>query len=377
MSQSVLALGAWLKNRACLLIDEQVYWSPAHGDLSGPQACRSLEESVQRLIAQAFLLGRPIQIVAHDLHPDFFSSQLAVTTAAELGVPAVAIQHHAAHIAAVMAEHKLSGTVMGWALDGTGLGLDGNPWGGELIELSHQAWRRVGHLQPLALPGGDRAASEPWRMAASVLHAIGRADEIVPRYQTISNGGAMVVKQMLDRQFNSPLSTSAGRLFDAAASALNLAHFQKDAAQAAIQLEYLAQEALKRTSDIKAASGAVVYPSGCVDLLPVVEQLFDAPDVPHAAAAFHLALADALTTALVAAARHRNIYQVALGGGCLANRVLRDRMIQGLREAGLIVYTPVVACGDDGLALGQAWLAARQSPTDETEASPLEASVCV
>ena len=157
---SVLACGAWLKNRACLLGPQGLRWSALHGDLSEPQACHDLEASARHLAAQA----RPgLQAVAHDLHPDFFSTRLAVRLAHEWGLPAIGVQHHHAHIAAVMAEHGLEGPVLGLALDGVGLGTDGVAWGGELLWVDGARWSRLGHLSPLCLPGGDVAAREPWR----------------------------------------------------------------------------------------------------------------------------------------------------------------------------------------------------------------------
>ena len=198
MSTTVLAVGAWLKNAACLVLRGQPHWSPVHGDLSDPAACEALEQSVQALLRQAVAAGAPVRAIAHDLHPDFFSTQLAIATAEALGVPAVGVQHHHAHLAAVVAEHGIDGPVVGLALDGVGLGTDGTPWGGELLWLDGARWERLGHLRPLALPGGDRAAREPWRMAASALHALGQGDQIVSRFgPAVGEAVAVGVRQML------------------------------------------------------------------------------------------------------------------------------------------------------------------------------------
>ena len=143
MSTSVLAVGAWLKNAACLVLDDRAHWSPVHGDLSDPAACDALERSVQALARQAEAAGAPVQAIAHDLHPDFFSTQLAIATADALGVPAIGVQHHHAHLAAVVAEHGIEGPVVGLALDGVGLGTDGMPWGGELLWLDGPRWQRL------------------------------------------------------------------------------------------------------------------------------------------------------------------------------------------------------------------------------------------
>jgi len=373
---SVLAVGAWLKNAACLVLDGRAHWSPVHGDLSDPAACEALERSVQSLLAQADAAGAPVQAIAHDLHPDFFSTQLAIATADARGVPAIGVQHHHAHLAAVIAEHGVTEPVVGLALDGVGLGTDGAPWGGELLWLDGARWERLGHLQPLALPGGDRAAREPWRMAASALHALGRADEIVPRWgPVVGESVAAGVGQMLDKGLNCPLTSSAGRWFDAAAAALGLCHRQHDEAQAAIALEQAATRALALRPDLPPLAGALLHPDGRIDLRPVLAQLFDAADPDSAAAGFHLALADALAQALTAAARARDIRTAALGGGCFFNRILRERTVRRLADAGITTYMPgPPGCGDAGLAIGQAWVAAQQlaRPTTQT---PVEETV--
>jgi len=227
---TVLACGAWLKNRACLLRGDQVIWSQVHGDLGEADNCLALEASVNQLITR---YGPEISAIAHDLHPDFFSTRLAQTVAAQLDVPAIAVQHHHAHIGAVMAEFGVAGPVVGLALDGVGLGLDGAAWGGELLWLDGADWQRLGHLQPLALAGGDTAAREPWRMAAAVLHALGRQAEIAPRFAASAGAAAaQTVQVMLERNLNCPSTTGAGRWFDAAAGVLGISVRQSVEAEA-------------------------------------------------------------------------------------------------------------------------------------------------
>jgi hydrogenase maturation protein HypF len=374
---TVLALGAWLKNAACLrTADDAVHWSPLHGDLGTPQACMALEASAEDLLARA---GGRVEAVAHDLHPDFHSTRLAIAIAARLGVPAIGVQHHHAHIAVVMAERALAGPVVGIALDGVGLGSDGSAWGGELLWLDGAAWRRLGHLQPLALPGGDAAAREPWRMAAAALHALGRGSEIETRFAaTAGAASARMVARMLERQLNCPSTTSAGRWFDAAAGALGLSMRQAHEAEAAMMLERVAREWLAGHPPPR-PDGLIVLDGGRVDLRPLLARLFELSDrgaAGEGAALFHVTLADALARAAQRAAREAGTRDVVLGGGCFYNALLTARIGEQLSAAGLDVRPTVNAsCGDAGLALGQAWVAsemlavqARPAPVQESVA---------
>jgi hydrogenase maturation protein HypF len=359
----VLACGAFLKNRACLLDGDRVVWSALHGDLGDPAACTGLHASVEALVA---LAGGAIQGVAHDLHPDFYSTRVALELAQRLGVPALAVQHHHAHVGVALAENLSvngsDGSVIGLALDGVGLGADGTPWGGELLwaRSTHQAhqWSRVGHLATLAQPGGDTAAREPWRLAAAVLFAAGRGDEIEARFAPVVGArAARLVHTQLQKRINCPTSSSAGRWFDAAAGALGLCVRQTFEAQAAIALQQLASEWLDVHPDWDA-------PWDGLDLHPVVLGLVDfAPDDLQArargAAQFHLALAGGLATGAIQAAQRHGAGAVALVGGCFANAVLRHALRERVQGAGLQVLEPQAAgCGDEGLALGQAWIAA-------------------
>ncbi len=358
---AVLACGAYLKNRACRIDGRQLHWSAPHGDLGDVQACTDLEASLEAMLAAPGVQG-----LAHDLHPDFHSSRLAHALAEQRGVPVVAVQHHHAHVAAVIAEQGLREPVIGIALDGFGLGNDGGAWGGELLWVDGGAaahrWRRLAHLHPLALPGGDAAAREPWRLAAALLHALDRGDEIETRFGAqVGLQAARGVRAMLDRGLNCPPSSSAGRWFDAAAAALGLCLRQSGEAQAAMALECCAAEALRAQPDLATRSS---WPSHGLDLRPVVAALLaidpaDTQGVARGAVMFHFALAEGLARAAISAAREHATNDIVFGGGCFANRVLGDRLRVALEAAGLRVHAPQAAgCGDAGLALGQAWVAA-------------------
>ena len=369
----VLACGAWLKNTACLLQGDQVLWSPLHGDLGDPQSCLDLAASLDALLACAEVTP---QAIAHDLHPDFYSSQLAVTLAEKLNVPAVAVQHHHAHIAALMAEHGLDGPVLGLALDGVGLGSDGAAWGGELLWVASDAWRRLGYLLPLPLPGGDVAAREPWRLAAAALHLLGRDDEILSRLgPLVGQQSANTVAQMLARNLNCPPSSGAGRWFDAAAGILGISVRQQFEAEAAIALERLAAEYLAAHAEPAIDGLWHIRADGVLDLQPLLTRLFELADggrSAEGAALFHLTLAAALADWIE---RQSTALPVLLGGGCFANRLLSARLTQRLTAKGVPVFSAqAVSCGDAGLALGQAWVAAHWRDPQRQPALPLEES---
>ena len=367
----ILAFGAFLKNTACLFdtqAPEDVRWSSVHGDLSDPAACVALRESVTQLMAQTH---SPIAAVAHDLHPDFFSTHLALQTAADLQVPAIAVQHHHAHVAAVVAEHGLNQPVLGLALDGVGLGSDGLAWGGELLRVDDTGFERLSHLMPLALPGGDVAAREPWRMAAALLHTLGHTGQILPRFgPVVGEQAAKTITTMLTRNLNCPQTTAAGRWFDAVAGLLGLSVRQEFEAQAAMALEQAAARYLQSRGATTTNTGLWnITPDGVVDLRPWLQEHLLKVDthnpavVDEAALSFHLTLADALSQHTTALARAQKITDVALGGGCFFNLILKEAIVSQLEAAGLnVLQTRSLSCGDAGLALGQAWVACSSLP---------------
>jgi hydrogenase maturation protein HypF len=293
--------------------------------------------------------------IAHDLHPDFHSSRFGAELAAELGVPLLPVQHHRAHIAAVAAEHVHDGPLLGLALDGVGLGSDGGVWGGELLQLAGARCERLGRLRPLALPGGDRAAREPWRMAAAALHALGRGGEIAARFASLA--AAAGLGRILDAGLHCPPASSMGRVFDAAAGLLGLCTVMRFEAEAAIALE---QAAARHGPSAPLAEGWRIGADGehgllQLNLLPLLAVLADEPDAGRGAALFHATLGAALADWLRQAAARSGIATVAAGGGCFCNRLLLADLRRRCAEAGLrLLEARRLPPGDSAISYGQA-----------------------
>ncbi|MDP1526281.1 MAG: carbamoyltransferase HypF [Rhodocyclaceae bacterium] len=346
---SVLAVGGWFKNTVCITRGDEAFVSQHIGDLDNAAACGFFEESIVHLL---HILDLEPEIVAHDLHPDFHSTRFAAAFAAERGIPAIGVQHHHAHIAAVCAEYGIVEPVLGLALDGVGLGADGTAWGGELLRVEGGEFERLGHLYPLALPGGDVAAREPWRMAAAVLHALGRGGEIATRFT--DEPAAKTVMTMLARGLNSPQTSSAGRLFDAAAGLLNVKRRASFEGQAAMLLEGLAAS----HDPVPPLAKGWRIENAVLDLRPLLAQLSASDESSHAAALFHATFAAALVAWVAEAARQSGIQTIAAAGGCLLNQVLSGALQKGLAHEGLRLLLPrELPSNDGGLSLGQAWVA--------------------
>ena len=350
---SVLAFGSHLKNTVCITRGHDAFLSPHIGSLDNAASCQFQDETVQRLCD---LLDVKPQRVVHDLHPDDYSTRAAVAYAQHHGLPALAVQHHHAHIAAVCAEHGWQGPLLGLALDGFGLGTDATAWGGELLHVDGAQSTRLGHLRPLPMPGGDRCAREPWRMAAAVLHELGRNAEIAQKFQ---GPAASTVAAMLARQFNSPRTSSMGRVFDAAAGLLGISHAMAYEAQAAILLEQAATLCIDaRGWPTPMPGGYAISDDGQLDLLPMLGKLTDAGDTGQAAAVFHATLVAALADWVLQAVQTTGLSTLAWGGGCFLNALLASQLRQNLQHNGVTVLVPQrTAPGDASIALGQAWVA--------------------
>jgi hydrogenase maturation protein HypF len=340
---AALAVGAFLKNTVCAIDGDRAILSPPNGNLDDPAAIAGFEDAVAGMMARPDWSAR---IVAHDLHPDFHSTRWAMNQ----DLPTLAVQHHHAHIAAVLAEHGCLEPALGMALDGFGLGPGRQAWGGELLAVTGARYERLGHLALMAQPGGDIAARQPWRMAAAALARMGQGDAIARRFA--GQPQAPYLARVIEAQLNCPPTSSAGRLFDAAAGLLGLHPVADFEGQAPMALEALVSRPTVLDKGWRITDGVL-------DLLPLLEALLDrTPE--DGANLFHGTLAAALTDWATQAADNTGIRQVALSGGCLFNKVLRQQMTERLSSLGLSPLLPItVSPGDPGISLGQAWVAAQ------------------
>jgi len=337
---SILAVGGHLKNTICVTRGNEAYISQHIGDLENRASFGFFEETVQHLFET---LEVTPQAIAHDLHPDFYSTRFAQ----RFGKPTLAVQHHHAHLAAIAAEHHISKPALGLALDGFGLGEHNQSWGGELMRLDGAHYQRLGHLSPLKQPGGERAAREPWRMAASVYARLKRSDEIAQRF---NQPGAGALQQLLDKNLNCPETSSAGRLFDAAAGLLGIQAVCNFEGQAAMMLESLV------TKPQVMADGWQIN-NGTLDLLPLLARMIDCDSVTGANL-FHGTLIAALSEWLEQNATAEGLDTILLAGGCFLNQVLSNGLVAELKRKDFSVKMPQQApCNDGGLSLGQAWVA--------------------
>ena len=340
---AVVALGAQLKATVTVIRGREAFVSQHVGDLDTPAAVAFLEATLRHMLA---VLDVAPVAVACDLHPDFPSTRLAH----RLGLPVFPVQHHHAHTAALAAEHGVDGPMLGLSLDGFGLGPDGTAWGGELLRVDGARCERLGHLAPLPAPGADRAAREPWRMAAAALHRLGRADEIDRRFA--AEPLARAVRRLLASGIACQPTTSAGRLFDAAAGLLGICNRQDFEGEAAMRLEALAAAA-------SVMPGGWQIRHGVLDLLPLLGLLADGVAPAEGAALFHGTLIAAVTEWAARAAAANGLRVVALGGGGFLNRVLAEGLAAGLATHGLTALVArAVPPNDGGLSLGQAFVAA-------------------
>jgi hydrogenase maturation protein HypF len=361
---TLLAVGAHLKNTIALSVRDQIFISQHIGDLETPEASdafRNAIDSFRRLYDV-----QPEAVVA-DLHPDYLSTAYA----RNLGLPLISVQHHYAHIRACMAENELSGPVLGISWDGTGYGTDGTIWGGESLVVDGASFRRVGCLRNFPLPGGAQAIKEPRRSALGVLYEM-QGDSIFERddlenMKAFNLSELAVLRRMLGNSINSPRTSSAGRLFDAAAALAGLQQKSNFEGQAAMALEFAAA-----TEDSKSGIYPFVLNSirdqdaqefYIVDWAPAIDELLR--DVKRKEAItsisgrFHRGLAESI----VAVARRIGLEQVALSGGCFQNRLLTEATIRSLQAAGFRPYWHQrIPPNDGGISLGQiaAALAARQ-----------------
>jgi hydrogenase maturation protein HypF len=350
---AILAAGAHQKNTIALSVGEQVFVSQHLGDLETEQAVAAFRKSAADLPG---LYDADAVVVACDLHPDYVSTAFAQ----ELPARRVSVQHHYAHALSCMADNELAPPVLAICWDGTGYGTDGTIWGGEFLLIDDTSFERFAHLRAFRLPGGEAAVREPRRSALGLLYEIFGDDafermDLAP-LQHFSQSELNMLKRMLTAGTHAPITSSAGRLFDAVTSLLGLRQRASFEGQAAMELEFAIDRRVESAYAFALRESAPLI----VDWQPAILELLD--DARHCesvavmAAKFHNALAEAI----VAIARAADQEQIVLTGGCFQNRYLTERTLGRLRKEGLAPYTHRrIPPNDGGISLGQV-LAARR-----------------
>lgn len=354
---SVLGVGAELKNTICLTRGKEAFLSQHVGDLENLETLHAFEHAIAHL--EKILEITP-ECIAHDLHPDYLSAQWAL---AQGHVPRLAVQHHHAHIASVMAEQHLSGPVLGLALDGTGYGTDGTIWGGEILRVAGFAFERLGHFRTVPMPGGAKAIKEPWRMALAYLwsldpgHFRTRFADFLERWPREKAG---IVVQMLERNINAPQTSSCGRLFDAVSALVGLRSTINYEGQAAIELEQAITEDSGRYQG-KVNKEEEIW---ILDPFPMIAQavaeIRNGTSPGIVSARFHNGVVALLADAAEAVGNETGLQRVALSGGVFQNAYLFEHLVSILAERGFEVYSHVeVPANDACIALGQAYIASQ------------------
>ncbi len=358
----ILAVGGHLKNTVALSVERNVFISQHIGDLENDESLEAFHRVIESLCG--LYHSEPAQL-ASDLHPDYLSTRYARAQ----NRPVTAVQHHYAHVCACMAENEIEGRVLGVAWDGTGFGTDGTVWGGEFLLTDDTGYQRVAALRAFMLPGGEQAVREPRRAALGVLHAM-LGDDLFeghdfPFMRSFKETELAVLRQMLRGRINSPMTTSAGRLFDAVAAIIGLRQIVDFEGQAAMELEFAAADAVDDAYplslpalDARESSDAMLIFDWEPAVSEVVQDLRDGLPEGVISARFH----NTLVEAIVEIARRLGESRVVLTGGCFQNRYLTERAVRRLSETGFRPYWHQrVPPNDGGISLGQVIAAARAS----------------
>jgi hydrogenase maturation protein HypF len=357
--RSILAFGAFLKSTLSLTSGGALITSQHLGDMDDVRSIDLLERTAREMCA--FYDIRPA-LLACDLHPDFPSTRLAERLASEWRVPLVRVQHHHAHIAAVMAEHGLSGEVLGLAWDGYGFGSDTRAWGGESLVVNENGFRRVASFSPFPLPGGDRATREPRRCGLGLLAAtLGPDETLVYARGLFDETKTKALLASIHNKNVSPETSSVGRLFDAVASLIGLPQQTSFEGQAAMALEFCAETFL--SGDVEPYPIPLANDTLAIAHLgPLVRALL-ADRAAGASVAFMAArFQESLVDLALRIALRVGLPSVALSGGCFQNAFLARATAERLAKAGFSCFMPrAVPSNDGGISVGQILVASRAS----------------
>ncbi|MDD4924087.1 MAG: carbamoyltransferase HypF [Dehalococcoidales bacterium] len=360
----ILSCGAEEKNTFCLTRDNHAFLSQHIGDMDNVETLEHFENTIA-LYKHLFRI-KP-ELIAYDLHPEYRATKYALQCAADNNLKTVGVQHHHAHIASCMAENSIQTPVIGVSFDGTGYGTDGNLWGGEFLLCDYSGFQRLAHLEYIPLPGGGAAIRKPYRMALGYIYTLLGTEttlEGMPVLAKIPQTEINTIKKQLELKLNCPLTSSAGRLFDAVSAICGICGEALYEAQAAIELEMSAPDniddavmrgvypfAIDENSDI-----SVIRLKNLIKC--IIQDVGKNIAVQIIAARFHRTMAQMIIETCKLLALKTDIKTVALSGGVFQNRLLLKLAIDGLEKEGFTVLShKVVPCNDGGLALGQAVIA--------------------
>jgi hydrogenase maturation protein HypF len=359
-ARQILACGAEEKNTFCLTRDENAFVSQHIGDMENEETLEHFEKTVA-LYSKMFRI-KP-QLLAADMHPDYLATKWAQARAEKRKLPLVYIQHHHAHIVSCMAENGVKEPVIGVAFDGTGYGPDGHIWGGEFMIADCKNFERCGHLEYLPLPGGSAAIKRPYRTAIGYLYTL-LGEEILtkklPCLDSVDKTELELIRKQVDKQLNSPLTSSCGRLFDAVAALAGVCTMISYEAQAAIELEMAAGDIwIEETYPFSITEDDSVKIIHLKEMLEaIVVDIRKEAEVATISAKFHNTVAQMIVKMCSELTRESGIRSIVLSGGCFQNRRLLKKVTAELLKCNLKVLNHhQVPANDGGISLGQAVIA--------------------
>jgi len=357
--KEVLALGGELKSTIGFSKENYIFLSQYLGDLKSVETLEFFKESITSF--KKMFKAKP-EIIACDLHPDYLSTQYAEEMKVKKGFKIVKVQHHHAHIVSCMAENNVKEKVIGVAYDGTGYGDDGNVWGGEFLLCDLKKYSRAGHLKYYPLPGGDKAIVEPWRMAYSYLYSIygPKAKTLdIDFNQRMDCNSLSIIEKMIDKNINSPLTSSCGRLFDAISSLIGIKDEISYEGQAAMELESFCSSGITegyKFRTYKEEEKFIIDPQEI--FINIIKDLKKGLDKKIIAAKFHNTVAEFTVDLCGKIRENTGINGIALSGGVFQNKYLTEKVIFSLEDKGFKVYIQrKVPPNDGGISLGQAVVA--------------------
>lgn len=346
VQQQLIALGAEQKSSICLSRDGYAHVSQYLGDIKNPDVYENYKKVLNNLVS---LMKIKPQVYVHDLHPHYWSTQYAL----EQREQKLGIQHHFAHMAGCIAEHKLNKPVIGVIYDGTGLGDDGKVWGGEILVGTLGAFTRVGHLKYCLIQGGNKAVEEPWRTAVSYLHNLG--ERCSEGFAGIDNSIVSTVEAAIQGGFNCYESSSIGRLFDCVSALLGLCSKITYDAQAAILLESIADKHIESCYEYEINKNKDCIIIGYQEIIKsILLDMRMGKKAPEISSKFHNTIAEATADAVMNIGKIHGVREVVLSGGCFENLMLLERLIKKLEVKGFKVYfNEKLPCNDGGISFGQ------------------------